>query len=85
MQNVYLDTYGDILNDILNIPKDNKIEPILEQIVNSSENVVVHKEPIEFEKKKEEKVKKKTSKKSSAKKKDKEEEKIRKIRVRRIK
>ena len=79
MQNVYIDTYGDILNDILNIPKENAIEPILQQIVEGSNNVEVSKEPIDLE------VKKKSKKKSSKKKEKEVEQKIRHIKVRRIK
>lgn len=78
MQNVYIDTYGDILNDILNIKNENPIDPILKQIVEGSKNVEVSEEPIDLE------VKKKSKKKSSKKKKG-SEEKIRHVRVRRIK
>lgn len=79
MQNVYIDTYGDILNDILNIKNENPIEPILKQIVEGSKNVEVSEEPIDLE------VKKKSKKKSSKKKEKGSEEKIRHVRVRRIK
>ena len=79
MQNVYIDTYGDILNDILNIKNDSPIDPILKQIVEGSKNVEVSKEPIVLE------AKKKSKKKTSKKKDTKEPDKIRHVRVKRIK
>ena len=87
MKNVYIDTYGDILDQILNIPKDERIDDVLKGMLESAdgEGVNLSDSPINEAKEIIEKKEKKASKKKSTKKKSNEEEKIRHVKVRRIK
>ena len=87
MKNVYIDTYGDILDQILNIPKDERIDDVLKGMLESADGdgVNISDSPINGAKEIIEKKEKKTSKKKSTKKKSNEEEKIRHVKVRRIK
>lgn len=88
MKNVYIDTYGDILDQILNIPKDERIDDVLKGMLESAdgEGVNLSDSPINEAKEIiEKKEKKKSTKKKTSKKSSKEEEKIRHVKVRRIK
>lgn len=81
MKDVYLDINGNILNEILGLEPDNRIDAILEEIIDASPTG--SKSKPKKEKVKEEKPKKTKSK--AKKTKDEPEEKIRMIKIKRIK
>lgn len=80
MKDVYLDINGDILNEILGLESDNRIDSILEEIIDGS-NLSPKKEKVKA-KVKEDKPKKT---KSKAKKEKEPEKKVRMIKIKRIK
>lgn len=80
MKTVYIDINGDILNDILGLESDNKIDSVLQDIVDNNPDGVIKVKPSE---KKEKPKKKEKEKKSSKKKKD--EKPVKMVRVRRLK
>lgn len=80
MKTVYIDINGDILNDILGLESDNKIDSVLQEIVDNNPNGVIKVKPPEIK----EKTKKK-EKKSSKKKDDVKLPQIKMVKVRRLK
>ena len=66
MANIYLDINGDILNDILGLERENRIDKILEEMVDASPTNKKKKPNTKIKEK--EKDKKKTSKKKETKK-----------------
>lgn len=93
VRNIYMDSYGDVLNDILDLPKDDRIDNVLKELVetNDGNGIELQDKPInstaemmEEEKKKD---KKKSSKKTSTKSKSKKKSSdgLKHIKLRRIK
>lgn len=67
MANVYLDINGDILNDILGLERENRIDKILEEMVDASPTAKKKAPTTKVSKEKKEEKKKTTKKKKSSK------------------